>query len=152
LPDDAREVELVTFEDLLARSDIISLHAAATEGTSRLIRRDTLAQMKPGVVLINTARGTLVDEPALKEALQSCKVAAAGLDVFDRDPPAGCRLFSPPNVVLSPHRAGIDEQAFEDRATMAAQTIVDLHQGRWPAERLVNAGQLRQSWKWESVT
>src|SRR5262245_23953388 len=152
LPDDAREVELVTIDELLARSDIISLHAAATESTSRLIRHETLAQMKPGVVLINTARGTLVDEPALKEGLQSGKVAAAGLDVFEREPPNGSPLLSAPNVVLSPHLAGIDEQAFEDMATMAAQTIVDLCQGRWPAERLVNAGQLRQPWNWDSVT
>src|SRR5262249_39978129 len=147
-PDDARDVELVTFEDLLARSDIISLHAAATESTSRLIRRETLAKMKPGVVLINTARGTLVDEPALKEALQRGKGAAAGLDVSEHEPPTASPLLSAPNVVLSPHVAGIDEQAFEDMATMAAQTIVDLFQGRWPAERLVNAGQFRQPWKW----
>jgi D-3-phosphoglycerate dehydrogenase/(S)-sulfolactate dehydrogenase len=148
LPEDARQIELVAFEDLLARSDIISLHAAATESTSRLIRRETLAQMKQGVVLINTARGTLVDEPALKEALQSGKVAAAGLDVFEYEPPAGSPLLSAPNIVLSPHVAGIDEQAFEDMATMAAQTIVDVFQGRWPAERLVNAGQLPQPWQW----
>jgi phosphoglycerate dehydrogenase-like enzyme len=152
LPEDARRAELVTFEGLLARSDIISLHAAATEGTSRLVRRETLARMKQGVVLINTARGTLVDEPALAEALQSGKVAAAGLDVFENEPPNGSPLLAAPNVVLSPHLAGIDEQAFEDMAMMAAQTIVDLHQGRWPAERLVNTGQLRQPWKWNSVT
>jgi D-3-phosphoglycerate dehydrogenase/(S)-sulfolactate dehydrogenase len=152
LPDGAREVELVSFEQLLARSDVISLHAAATESTSRLIRRETLAQMKQGVVLINTARGTLVDEAALTEVLQSGKVAAAGLDVFEHEPPAGSPLLSAPNVVLSPHLAGVDEQAFEDMATMAAQTIVDLSQGRWPVERLVNAGQLRQPWKWNSLT
>jgi D-3-phosphoglycerate dehydrogenase len=147
-PDDARDVELVTFENLLARSDVISLHAAATESTSRLIRRETLARMKPGAILINTARGTLVDEAALMEALQSGKVAAAGLDVFENEPPAGSPLLTAPNVVLSPHLAGVDEQAFEDMATMAAQTIADLCKGRWPAERLVNAGQLPQPWKW----
>ena len=145
---DAQAVELVSFEDLLARSDIISLHAAATEGTSRIIRRETLAQMKPGVVLVNTARGTLIDEAALTEALLSGKVAAAGLDVFEREPPAGSPLLAAPNVVLSPHLAGIDEQALEDMATMAAQTIADLYQQRWPVERLVNAGQLPQPWKW----
>lgn len=148
LPSDARGVELVAFEELLARCDIISLHAAATEDTSRLIRGETLDQMKKGVVLINTARGTLIDEAALKEALQSGKVAAAGLDVFEREPPAGSPLLSAPNVVFSPHLAGIDEQAFEDMATMAAQTIVDLYQRRWPVERLVNADQLSQPWKW----
>jgi phosphoglycerate dehydrogenase-like enzyme len=112
-----------------------------------LIRRETLARMKPGVVLLNTARGTLVDEAALCEALQSGQVAAAGLDVFEREPPAGSPLLSAPNVVLSPHIAGVDEQAFEDMATMAAQTIVDLYQGRWPAERLVNAGELPGPWQ-----
>ena len=148
LPDDAREVELTDLEDLLARCDIISLHAAATDSTSRLIRRETLAQMKQGVILINTARGMLIDEAALTEALQSGKVSAAGLDVFQHEPPTDSPLLSAPNVVLSPHVAGIDEQAFEDMATMAAQTIVDLHQGGWPVDRLVNAGQLPQPWKW----
>jgi phosphoglycerate dehydrogenase-like enzyme len=148
VPDDAPKVKLLSFEELLARSDVISLHAAATDSTSRLIRRETLAQMKPGAVLINTARGTLVDEAALKEALQSGKLAAAGIDVFEREPPVGSPLLSAPNVVLSPHVAGVDEQAFEDMATMAAQTIVDLFQGRWPADRIVNADTLSRPWSW----
>lgn len=147
LPSDVRDVGLVSLEDLLARSDFISLHAAASESTARLIRREALAQMKPGVVLLNTARGTLIDEAALSEALHSGHVAAAGLDVFEQEPPTGSPLLSAPNVVLSPHVAGIDVQAFEDMATMAAQTIVELYQGRWPAERLVNAGQLAHPWK-----
>jgi D-3-phosphoglycerate dehydrogenase len=147
LPGEVRDVGLVPLEDLLARSDFITLHAAASERTARLIRRETLAQMKPGAVLLNTARGTLIDEAALCEALHSGHVAAAGLDVFEQEPPTGSPLRSAPNVVLSPHVAGIDVQAFEDMATMAAQTIVDLHQGRWPAERLVNAAQLPQPWK-----
>lgn len=146
VPDDARGVELTDFAGLLARSDIISLHAASTDNTRRLIRRETLAQMKNGVVLINTARGTLIDEVDLREALESGKVAAAGLDVFDREPPIDSPLLTAPNVVLSPHVAGIDKQAFDDMATMAAQTIVDLSQGLWPADRLVNADQLPRPW------
>jgi len=147
-PNDSREVALVEFEKLLAGSDAISLHAAATDRTARLICRETIARMKPGVVLINTARGSLVDEAALCEALQAGKVAAAGLDVFEREPPLGSPLLSAPNLVLSPHVAGIDEQAIEDMAQMAAQTIVDLYQRRWPAERLVNAAQLPRPWNW----
>jgi D-3-phosphoglycerate dehydrogenase len=147
-PPGALGVALVGLDALLAESDVISLHAAATESTARLIRRETLAQMKDGVVLINTARGTLVDEADLKQALESGKVAAAGLDVFEREPPAGSPLLSAPNVVFSPHIAGIDERAFEDMAVMAAQTIADLYRGRWPADRLVNAADLPQPWKW----
>lgn len=146
LPSDAAGVELVSLAELLARSDIISLHAAATEGTARLICQETLAQMKPGVVLINTSRGTLIDEAALCEALHAGKVAAAGLDVFEREPPAGSPILSAPRVVFSAHIAGVDEQAFEDMALMAAQTIVELSQGRWPAERIVNAGELQPAW------
>lgn len=148
IPADEQQVELTKLEDLLNRSDIVSIHAAATQGNSRLICRETLNQMKPGAIILNTARGTLIDEAALTEALQSGQVAAAGLDVFEREPPEGSPLLSAPNVVLSPHLAGIDEQAFVDMANMAAQTIVDLYESRWPVERLVNAGQLPQSWKW----
>lgn len=147
-PEDLREVELTSLDNLLARSDVISLHAAVTENTNRLIRRETLDRMKQGVVLLNTARGLLIDEAALLEALQSGKVAAAGLDVFEREPPADSPLLGLANVVLSPHLAGIDEQAFVDSATMAAETIVELFQGRWPVERIVNTAQLPQPWKW----
>lgn len=147
-PDDVPQVQLIPLDDLLARSDIISLHAAASEGTRALVGPATLAKMKDGVVLINTARGTLVDEGALRHALESGKVAAAGLDVFEREPPVGSLLLTAPRVVLSPHVAGIDEQAFEDMTTMAAQTIVDLFAGRWPAERLVNGKELPTPWKW----
>jgi phosphoglycerate dehydrogenase-like enzyme len=147
-PDDARAVKLVEFDELLAQSDVISLHAAATDRTTRLICRETLALMKRGVVLLNTARGILVDEAALCEALRSGAVAAAGLDVFVSEPPLHSPLLSAPNVVLSPHVAGIDEQSLNDMAQMAAQTIVDLYAGRWPAERLVNAAQLAPKWMW----
>ena len=150
-PDDAPEARLVSIDELLARSDVISLHAAASEATQRLIRRDTLAKVKAGVILINTARGTLVDEADLADALRSGKVAAAGLDVFEREPPAGSPLLAAPNVVLSPHAAGVDERTIEDMATMAAQTIADLFGGRWPAERIVNGEQLKRPWNWDGA-
>jgi D-3-phosphoglycerate dehydrogenase len=148
VPEAVPLVALVSLDELLARSDIISLHAAATDSTQGLINRETLAKVKPGVMLINTARGTLVDEASLSAALHSGQVAAAGLDVFEREPPVGSPLLSAPNVVLSPHLAGVDDQAFEDMSQMAAQTLVDLFQGRWPADRIVNAGQLAQPWRW----
>lgn len=100
----AREVayEFVTREELLARADIVSLHAPLTEQTRNMI--DARA-MKRGAILINTARGELVDEEALVASLASGHLRGAGLDVFAQEPVTGHPLFALPNVVLSPHIA-----------------------------------------------
>lgn len=92
--------------DLLARSDVISLHVPLTAETARLINADSIAQMKPGAVLVNTARGGLVDEPALVAALRSGRIRAAGLDVFAEEPAAASNpLFALDNVIVAPHVA-----------------------------------------------
>lgn len=93
-------------DQILAESDVLSLHLALTPETENFLGRDELARVKPGVVLVNTARGGLVDEPAMVEALGSGRIAAAGLDVFAEEPlPAGHPLLALDNVVLSPHVA-----------------------------------------------
>jgi phosphoglycerate dehydrogenase-like enzyme len=97
-PHEHRELGIARCElaELLARADIVSLHLPLVPGTERLIDRSALAQMKPGAVLINTARGGLVDEPALVEALDNGHLRAAGLDVFAVEPlPADSRLLTP---------------------------------------------------------
>ncbi len=141
-------LELTTFEQLLSQSDFVSLHAPLCDATRGLICRDTLMQMRPGSYLINTARGGLVVESDLIEALRSGRLAGAGLDVFAEEPlPAGHPLASLPNVVLTSHVAGNDTQAILDMAMSAAQNIVDLYQGRWPTESLVNPA-VRDHWSW----
>lgn len=93
-----------TLPDLLAASDIVSLHLPLTASTHHLLRRDELAAMRPGAVLVNTSRGEIVDEAALVEALDSGRLGAAGLDVFAVEPVApGNPLLSLDNVVLTPH-------------------------------------------------
>lgn len=101
-------IELTSLEQLLEQSDFVTLHAPHSPETDKLMNAARLRLMKPSAVLINTARGGLVDEEALYEALVSRRIAAAGLDVFRREPPTGSPLLSLDNVVLTPHAAGSD--------------------------------------------
>lgn len=99
-------VEFVEIDELLARSDVLSLHLLLNDETRGFLSRDRIAAMKPGAILVNTARGALLDEDALVEALRSGKIAHAGLDVFTVEPlPAGHVLTTLPNVTLSAHSA-----------------------------------------------
>jgi D-3-phosphoglycerate dehydrogenase / 2-oxoglutarate reductase len=131
-------VTFVPFEKLLAESDFLSLHLPATNESRHLINRQTLAKMKPSAYLVNTARGTLVNEADLVDALQSKKIAGAGIDVFTEEPPPDSPLFHMSNVVVTPHGAGVDLQSRDDMALSAAQAIVSLAKGDWPAEKIVN--------------
>jgi phosphoglycerate dehydrogenase-like enzyme len=100
------EVELVALNELLARADIVSLHVPLTPQTRMLLSRERIAAMKRGAIVINTARGPLIDEQALCEALGDGRIAAAGLDVFAVEPaPVDCPLLKLENVVASPHIA-----------------------------------------------
>ena len=131
-------LEVVGFEELLSRSDYVTLHVPLIPETRHLINADTISLMKDGACLINTARGGLVDEVALTEALKSGKLRGAGLDVFEDEPPVGSPLLSAPNVVLAPHVGGLDVASLEGMSSMAAQSIVDVLDGRLPAEGVVN--------------
>jgi D-3-phosphoglycerate dehydrogenase len=122
-----------TLEALLARSDIVSLHVALTAETRGLIGARELGLMKSSSCLINTARGGLVDEAALVEALCNGAIAGAGLDVFATEPlPAASPLAGLPNAVLSPHTAGSSEQALRQMASLAADQVIDVLAGRQP--------------------
>ena len=113
-----------------------------------MVDREFLAKMRPGAYLVNTSRGGLVVETDLRDALTSGHLTAAGLDVLNREPPEpGNPLLGLPNVVLSPHIAGTDTQSMREMAELAATTIVELHQNRWPGDCVVNS-ELHDGWKW----
>jgi D-3-phosphoglycerate dehydrogenase len=132
-------IQLVDLDTLLAQSDFVTLHTPMTAETKELINRRTLALMKPGSILINTARGPMVNEADLVEALKSGHLAGAGLDVLTTEPPpAGHPLLALDNVVVSPHVSALDSQAVEDMSVAAARNILDIFAGNWPDGSLVN--------------
>jgi len=131
-PDIARRanVTLTTLDDLLARSDIVSLHPLLAEGPRQILGAAELAQMKPGARLVNTAHGALVDEAALLAALQSGRLAGAALDVFAVEPPGRSPLFELPNVVVAPHLSSSTVEAQRDVAVQIAQQVLDALRGQ----------------------
>jgi phosphoglycerate dehydrogenase-like enzyme len=126
-------VEAVALDTLLAACDIVSLHVPLLASTRGLIGARELALMRPGAILVNTARGGVVDEEALIEALASGRLRAAAIDVFADEPPAGSRLLHLPNVVLSPHVAGLSIRSVRDMARTATTSVIDVLGGRPPA-------------------
>jgi phosphoglycerate dehydrogenase-like enzyme len=116
--------------ELLAESDIVSLHVPLTAETERLIHGAALQSMKSGALLINTARGGLVDQNALIEALRSGRLLGAGLDVYDQEPvPADCPLLKMDNVVLQPHVAWLTPETLGRSLAVAMENCRRLRDG-----------------------
>jgi phosphoglycerate dehydrogenase-like enzyme len=137
-------VTLLPLEELLRRSDLVTLHCPAKLENRHLINRERLRLMKPTAHLVNTARGGLVDETALHEALVTGRIAGAGLDVFEKEPLFDSALFGLDNVVLSPHVAGIDETSEVAMADRAIDAILAIWRGEPPPrECVVNPKALR---------
>lgn len=118
-------VQYVSLDELLAQSDFVSLHVPLTDATRGLINADAIAKMKQGAVLLNTARGPVVDSAALAEALNAGKLAGAGIDVFEGEPPIAENhpLCSAKNTVLTPHVAFASREALETRADIVFANI-----------------------------
>ncbi|MBB4640302.1 phosphoglycerate dehydrogenase [Rhizorhapis suberifaciens] len=118
-------VEKVTLDELLARADFITLHTPLTEQTRNILSRENLAKTKPGVRIINCARGGLVDETALKEGLDSGHVAGAALDVFVSEPAKESPLFGTPNFISTPHLGASTSDAQVNVAIQVAEQLAD---------------------------
>ncbi len=127
-------VKLVALEELLQESDFVSIHCPLTEGTRSLLGAEQLALMKPEAFLINTARGGIVEETALIDALQKNRIAGAAIDVFDEEPADGKHPYAQlDNVILAPHCIGWTEELFRDIGRMACQAVIDTSHGQIPA-------------------
>lgn len=136
-------VRLVTLPTLLREADFVVVCCPLTPATFHLIDRASLASMKATAYLINVARGPIVDQRALTEALVNRSIAGAGLDVFETEPiDPGDPLLALENVVLTPHSLGWTDDAFRDNGRSACQSVVDVAQGRIP-QHIVNPEVLR---------
>ncbi|MCY3895563.1 MAG: hypothetical protein OXG17_03725 [Chloroflexi bacterium] len=113
-----------SLDELLQRSDIVTLHTPLTPETRHLINAERLAQMRPDAILVNTCRGPVVDERALAESLAGGTIAAAAIDVFENEPPVDSPLLQAPNLILSPHVAGITS---ESNVRTAAHCAAEIH-------------------------
>jgi len=130
------EAEKVELGELLARSDFVSLHCPLTPDTHHLLDADMLKLMKPTAVLVNTARGPVVDEQALVQALRERRIAAAGLDVYEGEPALAPGLSELPNVILLPHIGSATIETRDEMARMCARAAIAVLTGQEPPHRV----------------
>jgi len=134
--------EPVSWGELLERSDYLSVHVPLNDDTRHMLNRNVFERMKPGVVVVNTARGPVIDEADLAEALMSGQVGAAGLDVLEREPPqADNPLLAMDNIVITPHVASATTRMRPETRRRAAREVALVLSGRWPMA-CVNPGVL----------
>jgi D-3-phosphoglycerate dehydrogenase / 2-oxoglutarate reductase len=128
----ANGVAYVPLEELLARADVVSVNASLNDTTRGLLGAGAFARMKDGAILVNTARGGIVDERALADALRAGKLRGAGVDVFEREPPVDSPLVGLRNVVLTPHTAAYTHEAISAANVLAAEIVVGYMRGNLP--------------------
>jgi D-3-phosphoglycerate dehydrogenase / 2-oxoglutarate reductase len=126
------EVTYVPLDELLARADVVSVNASLNDTSRGLLGTQAFARMRDGAILVNTARGGIVDEAALAGALRGGKLRGAGVDVFEREPPIGSPLIGLANVVLTPHTGAYTHEAMTAANLLAAEIVVDYMRGKLP--------------------
>ncbi|NLW01231.1 MAG: phosphoglycerate dehydrogenase [Clostridiales bacterium] len=137
------QITISSFEDILSCSDFISLHMPLTADTRHIINSETINRMKDGVILINTARGGLIDEQAVYSALKSGKLGGFGLDVFEVEPPGSSLFFELDNTVVTPHMASSTNEAINGMGKQAVQNLIDVLTGK-ECPYIVNREYLRR--------
>jgi len=126
-------VTLTDLDSVLAQADFLSVHVPATPETRHLVNREGIAKMKDGAFVLNLARGPLVDEDALLEAIDSGKLSGAGLDVFDPEPlKIDSRLRNHPLIIVTPHTAGVTQEGRERIEVMAVERVLAFFRGETP--------------------
>jgi len=123
-------IRQVTLEELFPQADVISLHVPLTEQTRHMIGAAQIAAMKKGALIINTARGGLIDEAAAAEALKSGRLGGVGLDAFEVEPPQDSPLMGLDNVVMTPHAGAHTDEAVAAMGMMAVKNLIDVLEGR----------------------
>ena len=142
-PDPALGFEIVALDELLRSSDVVSLHLRLSDETRGFLGKRELEKLKPSAILINTARGAIVDQQALLDALTAGRIAGAGLDVFDVEPlPNGHALTHLENVVLTPHSAGVTPEALEAGLQLSIDNVWNFLGGH-PTNVVAGAGVTR---------
>jgi phosphoglycerate dehydrogenase-like enzyme len=128
------QVEVVDLSTLLAESDLVSLHAPLEPGTARLIGAAEIGRMRPGAVLVNTARGGMIDEAALVGALRHGRLRGAALDVFADEPPRDSALLGSSRVVVTPHVAGLSDRSVDEMTRRATASVIEVLSDRRPRD------------------
>ena len=130
----SHQVERLPLDDVVRAADFLTLHLPASPDTYHVMNAERLRMMQPTAFLINTARGTLVDEPALDQALREGWIAGAALDVFDKEPPWGSSILERENAIFSPHVAGFSQQANQQMVHLAIENVVNVLTGQPPLD------------------
>jgi D-3-phosphoglycerate dehydrogenase len=125
-----------SLEKLLGESDFVSLHSPASSATNQMINRQTLAQMKPTAILVNTARGELIHEADLLDALKNKIIGGAGLDTFAEEPPQVEKYKGIPNLVITPHMGAYTTEALYNMAMDSTNDLIAVLEGREPVNRI----------------
>ncbi|MGA2989339.1 MAG: phosphoglycerate dehydrogenase [Candidatus Korobacteraceae bacterium] len=133
----ANQVRKASLDEILSTADFVTIHIPYSEETKNLIGKEQLAKMKPSAFLVNAARGGIVDEAALYDALAGNRIAGAAIDVFAKEPPAGSPLLTLPNTILTPHMGAYTEEALKLTSEFAARTVLEVLSGKRPSCTIV---------------